>query len=726
MPIKFTICDESPEDVRAAQEQNVNIIPDDESQIEVTGSYNDDVLSDNESTTSETKEEQSRKEIPYGHMKKLGEQGKLLFGEIPVLDYMIGGKDFYDYFIRKRQPVIFQGVTQDWVATQQWQNESYLLEKYPDVLFDVEMGKVYETSQHPRKTMTMREFLRNYRNTSNMYMDSPFPQSTMTYDMQVPLMMQCDKLYTRFRSSHILFSNGSTSSPLHYDGYENFLTVMSGVKVAYLAHHKYAEDLYINAYHDFPGLSPVNPENVDLMKYPRVSDVPFHKVTLRPGDILYIPEGWFHQVRSYDSPNIGVSMWFHVFEGDYSDVNNSTLRLAELAKHIDESPETIECKNQVVSMFSFPEIILKNIVDEPVKGDMINHSVLYDLVSTSDAMIYVGSDDHWIYAIHMPTGKVKWKIETKEDTGSTCAFSPDGLMVYCGADDSYMRAMHVGNGSLVWAFKTGNRVISSTIVDEFGMLYFGSLDHNMYALFSNGSLKWKKNINGAIWSTAAVDSENDVIYIATENTNAEFNVFALKKQNGDVIWKKFSSYGFNSSPKLNPLTREMYLCDRGGNVYIFETSKGSLKYRFDVNDTGGITSTPDVHDSRILFTASSSGKLIAFEVNTKQVIWQLELGKSKRGTNSSPYMGRNNILYVGGGNGTVFAIQPLTGTIKWQTDIGTGIFFSSPRLAKNGFLYIGSIDGPLYALDSNTGKVVWTVNTNGPLVGTPLITKGFS
>ena len=61
-----------------------------------------------------------------------------------------------------------------------------------------------------------------------MYLDSPFPQSPLMSDMEVPLMMQCDQLYTRFSSAHMLFSNGSSSSPLHYDGYENFLTSMSG------------------------------------------------------------------------------------------------------------------------------------------------------------------------------------------------------------------------------------------------------------------------------------------------------------------------------------------------------------------------------------------------------------------------------------------------------------------------------------------------------------------
>lgn len=662
-----------------------------------------------------------------GHMKKLGEQSDIVENELTVLDYMIGGQDFYEHFIRKRTPVVFKSIAKDWNAVKHWKNESYLLEKYADVLIDVEMGKVYETSQHPRVTMTMREFLSKYRDANKMYLDSPFPQSNMTADMEVPLMMQCDKLYTRFTSAHILFSNGGTSCPLHYDGYENFLTMMSGYKVVLIAHYKYANDLYIDSYHDFPGLSPVNPERVDLVKYPRVADVLFHKVVLRPGDMLYIPEGWFHQVRSYESPNIAVSMWFHMFEGEYSDINNNTLRLDELAQYVAKAPNTITCINQVVNLFSYPAINLSNIRDQPVGPDFVNRTVLYDLVSTTDAVIYVGSDDHWIYAIDMKTGTVKWKVETKEDTGSTCAFNPGETMVYCGADDHYMRAMHVSNGSIEWCYKTGDRVISSAIVDnKTGYLYFGSLDYNIYALNPNGTLRWKTGLFGSVWSTPVIDFKKGVIYIATDNVNAEFNLYALEQDTGTIIWRKYSSFAFLATPRLSLATGELYIADKGGNVFMIDAESGRIIHRFDMNDTSGIMSSPTFHrENGLLYSIANSGLLIAYDMNSKDIKWELNLGKSDRGSNSSPYIGRDGILYVGAGNGTVFKIHPLKGTIKWSTDIGTGIFFSSPRLDKNGVLYIGSMDGPLFALDSTKGSVIWKAKTNGPLVGTALITRAF-
>ena len=32
------------------------------------------------------------------------------------------------------------------------------------------------------------------------------------------------------------------------------------------------------------------------------------------GDILYIPRYWWHQVRSFNDPNIAIGMWFDIFD----------------------------------------------------------------------------------------------------------------------------------------------------------------------------------------------------------------------------------------------------------------------------------------------------------------------------------------------------------------------------------------------------------------------------
>ena len=42
---------------------------------------------------------------------------------------------------------------------------------------------------------------------------------------------------------------------------------------------------------------------------------------LKAGDILYIPQHWWHHVRSFDCPNIAISLWFHPFAEKEDDKN---------------------------------------------------------------------------------------------------------------------------------------------------------------------------------------------------------------------------------------------------------------------------------------------------------------------------------------------------------------------------------------------------------------------
>lgn len=696
-------------------------------------SMDDMVVSAKYDEDTQSKSQENEEAPPPGHMKPLGEHSAPTVGEITELDYMIGGKDFYEFFLRKRKPVVFRGITSEWMATKQWKNESYLLKEYSNVLFDVETKKIYNHDLHPRKTMDFKEFLASYKNKT-LYLDSPFPQSPMMKDLKLPLMMQCEVLHESFTSMHLLYSNGGTSSPLHADGYENFLSVFSGTKVAYVIDPKFGHTLYMSVVKDFPGLSPINPEAVNFIKYPKFYGVPFHKIVLNAGDVLYIPQGWYHQVRSYDSPNIATSMWFQYFTRIYQvdfAYRDHLGQEAEFSKIVEEAPERIECVDQNIHLQSYHELNLNKMALKRKEerhnktSVLVNKTVLYEEVLLDQPTIYVGSDDKHIYAMDMRTGSVKWKVETAEDTGSTCEFSLDGTLVYCGADDSYMRAITIKNGIVAWAFKTGGAVISSVMVDSNGDLYFGSLDSYMYALYPNGTLKWRKYMQGAMWSSSAQHPVEDFLYISTQSSDIAFNIFALQKSSGKVMWKKFGDGGFTSSPKLSQNGNYVFFVCASSVVYMLDSLHGTVLHKMQLDENATVMASPAVHGNNIVYVLLMSGRLLAVNVVESEIIWERIIGVGKMGASSSPYLGADGALYVGSGNGTVYKLQPLDGSIEWKTNVAAEIFFSSPRLSKDDILFIGSVDGPLHAFNSKTGETIWSTRTNGPLAGTVRITRGF-
>ena len=69
--------------------------------------------------------------------------------------------------------------------------------------------------------------------------------------------------------------------------------------------------LYADDYAIVAGLSPVNAEDVDLDRFPKVADALVLKATVHKGDVLYIPDYWWHHVRSSAAASIGASLWFY-------------------------------------------------------------------------------------------------------------------------------------------------------------------------------------------------------------------------------------------------------------------------------------------------------------------------------------------------------------------------------------------------------------------------------
>lgn len=56
-------------------------------------------------------------------------------------------------------------------------------------------------------------------------------------------------------------------------------------------------------------VSPVNIRNPDLKKFPEFANAHLTQVLLEPGDVIFIPEGWFHEVRALDN-SISLSFFY--------------------------------------------------------------------------------------------------------------------------------------------------------------------------------------------------------------------------------------------------------------------------------------------------------------------------------------------------------------------------------------------------------------------------------
>ena len=104
----------------------------------------------------------------------------------------------------------------------------------------------------------------------------------------------------------------NTIAPPHYDPGNTLHAVIRGRKRFLLFDRR--ELWHMHPYGVFSGYYPhtskvLDADHADLTKYPRFQSVTAHECVLQPGDFLYIPVGWWHQVNTLE-PSIAVSFWW--------------------------------------------------------------------------------------------------------------------------------------------------------------------------------------------------------------------------------------------------------------------------------------------------------------------------------------------------------------------------------------------------------------------------------
>lgn len=89
-----------------------------------------------------------------------------------------------------------------------------------------------------------------------------------------------------------------TVTPLHCDYDDNLFAQVWGSKRIFLSPPHHDQFLYPSEANAILFGSPVNPEAPDFDKFPLARQASLIEVIVNPGDMLYVPAGWYHYVRA--------------------------------------------------------------------------------------------------------------------------------------------------------------------------------------------------------------------------------------------------------------------------------------------------------------------------------------------------------------------------------------------------------------------------------------------
>jgi len=240
---------------------------------------------------------------------------------------------FHREFVSRRQPVVIAGIADRWPAISMWET-AYLKRRLPDAMVPVEVWERDGPGNDPA------DYLRNVRRETmplGQLLDLALGAgngSCRHYLAQYPILKAAPRLLEDVRPPEeymktpaflpkslagrlrldpaIWIGPAGAVTTLHFDSTHNLFAQISGAKKVILIPPGQSKLLYYPC-RDF-GLnlhfSPVDVEHPDPKRHPRFARATPREITVRAGELLFIPATWWHYLRAIE-PSISLNFWWN-------------------------------------------------------------------------------------------------------------------------------------------------------------------------------------------------------------------------------------------------------------------------------------------------------------------------------------------------------------------------------------------------------------------------------
>jgi outer membrane protein assembly factor BamB len=288
--------------------------------------------------------------------------------------------------------------------------------------------------------------------------------------------------------------------------------------------------------------------------------------------------------------------------------------------------------------------------------------------------IYLSQAEARVFALDAETGRPVWQRWFRGHCQASSPTVANGIVYQplmpkgrCvdRSEPGMFVAMDARTGKVLWRFEGPPTESTALVVDN--TVYFGSWDHNLYALNAKtGKLRWKfkadEELNGA---PAYAD---DTVFVGSDGGR----VFAVAARTGRLRWQ------------AEAIRREYFYA------------------------------SPTVAYGRV-FIGNTDGTVYAFGAKTGNLLWTQRAGTYVY-TAAAVW---NKTVYVGSYDGNVYALDAATGDIRWRYDSPSAIhgaptvmdgliYFSHCGICgRNGTRYAERGPKGTFALNARTGKRVW-------------------
>jgi Cupin-like domain len=236
-------------------------------------------------------------------------------------------QEFLETYYATNTPVILTDMMHEWKAMHLW-TPDYLKTQYGDCSVEVQTKRSQDSnyeinSAHHKATMSLRDYADMVvagQETNDYYMvanngnlDRPEFKSLFQDIEQLPGLLDSNLSAQRV---FLWFGPAGTVTPIHHDPMNLVMAQIYGRKRWRLISPN--ETPFI--YNHVGVFSEVDLENPDYEKYPLFKQANVVEAILEPGEIIFVPVGWWHQVKSIDV-SISLSFTNFVFPNEYEHSN---------------------------------------------------------------------------------------------------------------------------------------------------------------------------------------------------------------------------------------------------------------------------------------------------------------------------------------------------------------------------------------------------------------------
>ena len=232
----------------------------------------------------------------------------------------MGTQEFLEQYYAPARPVILVGEMADWPALTRWTPQ------YLRNLIGSEVVE-YQGGRNANARFEMEKDLHRSLAPFDLFIDAitgneagndayiTAYNSDRNQEALAPLTQDMgflDKFLTRNGAAPDgmpWIGPAGTVTSLHHDLTNNFIAQLVGRKRLTVLPAGEVGRLY-NHRHVFSQIADLDDPKLDMTLYPRLADATLYDVVLGPGDILFMPVGWWHQVKALD---FSVTMTFTNF-----------------------------------------------------------------------------------------------------------------------------------------------------------------------------------------------------------------------------------------------------------------------------------------------------------------------------------------------------------------------------------------------------------------------------